>query len=262
MSNLQQWSSTCLWKSQTSSWLFPSPSPPFPPCPSLPPPPLLLPSLWNCAPLPLSISTGPCSSSPNQQVQVPIYSRWGKLGFLGAWVGVWDECMRWVGIWGTYLSFWSNWLWTESSGEATQYFWDILNNRFHLWQNWKPGLSWKTIIPKTSRLGLHCALIIEILQSLNENSSSEPLQRFHQRRIGIGWKLAFICSPLLLPMQLDYVHLVQTSNDFQVKANIEFGFIKWKSKNLSERKPWNYASSKLSESLPVTNQLCSVESTL
>ena len=74
-----------------------------------------------------------------------------------------------------------------------------------------------------------CAVIIEILQSLNENSSSaEPLQSFPQRRIGIGWKLAFICSPLLLPMQLDYVHLVQTSNDFQVKANIEFGFIKWK----------------------------------
>ena len=197
-------------------------------------------SLESCPPPSLHLNGTLLQLSESTSASAYIFQV-GQIGVFRCMSG----CMRWVGIWGTYLWFWSNWLWTESSGEATQYFWDILNNRFHRWQNWKPGLSWKTIIPKTSRLGLHCALIIEILQSLNENSSSEPLQRFHQRRIGIGWKLAFICSPLLLPMQLDYVHLVQTSNDFQVKANIEFGFIKWKSKNLSERKPWSYASSKL-----------------
>ena len=91
-------------------------------------PPSLSPSQRDLAPA-LRINKCKCLYIPGEE-------NW----CLGAW-GCMSGCKRWVGIWGTYLWFWSNWLWTESSGEATQYFWDVLNNRFHLWQNWKPGLS-------------------------------------------------------------------------------------------------------------------------
>ena len=65
------------WESLTSCFLLFPPSPSPPPSPYFPPPPLPSYHLWSHhAHLPPCISTEPCSSCLNQQVQVPTFSRW------------------------------------------------------------------------------------------------------------------------------------------------------------------------------------------
>ena len=191
---LWQWSAYP-WEFLASSFLLFPPSPSPPPSPSFPPPPLPLPPLpllWShLAPLPLYVWMEHCSRWLNQQVQVSTFFRWKT------WLQ--KRVNRGTHIWsGNLFEVHKTGLWPRVLEKS------CIPNIFRVWE--------RIMSNKSSLEGY--AVIIEILQSLNESSSSEPLQSFHQRIRGIGWKLrlplAFIYSPLLL-LLLNYI------NQFSIK---------------------------------------------